>query len=656
MATSRSAPPLDVSLSARLASKNLPFQDANESAPSSTPTDADRSSSVSSKSGQCKPTVGKTTLVSFWHGVFKEYGTFLASQPWEVIIVSVVVLISILTYCQSQVKRETSLSEENSCPVNYMSSASGREDMGSLYQQSIALIVLGSIGMIHLMVNLKKISHLGTVVFYISNSYILMIFMLYSLLVWTVGGPDKQIMQDAWLFVPLLNDLPKVAQMAQMALASSHSRRINENIGHAMSLMGPIFTWNTLDKIMFFSFGFYWIPSVLNHYAWFAVVSAIANFAIFFTFYPAGLAILIDLWLLHDNRLKWNIHHMKSKFASEEKIVPAVKNFRILVTFSMFCAHILTVPSLLLEVSDPITVDGLSSFALYIKQNPDRIICLTGALALVVLHWSTNHDEPQFHQPMARKGQKNNLSNDFKGGQCKVATYPANVSLPDEGIASSSSLHPQIVTKCAASDDSSSEWSVDITVPALTNNSEGEMLPHLCMVDEETQTGETIAENESDNTPSSEPRSLDECRRILLNTLEDTASSLSDEEVAMLLESKDIKMHNLEKVLNDNLRAVKLRRKVIEQSQRCSLDGLPFSSYEYKNVMGACCESVIGYMTLPVGLAGPLVLDGQSFMVPMATTEGCLVASVNRGCRALNNGGVTSQVTGDGMTRSPILR
>lgn len=72
--------------------------------------------------------------------------------------------------------------------------------------------------------------------------------------------------------------------------------------------------------------------------------------------------------------------------------------------------------------------------------------------------------------------------------------------------------------------------------------------------------------------------------------------------------------------------------------------------------MGACCENVIGYMPVPVGYAGPLNLDGKEYFVPLATTEGCLVASTNRGCRALKDTGIKSAVVADGMTRGPVVR
>lgn len=64
---------------------------------------------------------------------------------------------------------------------------------------------------------------------------------------------------------------------------------------------------------------------------------------------------------------------------------------------------------------------------------------------------------------------------------------------------------------------------------------------------------------------------------------------------------------------------------------------------------------MIGFVGIPVGFAGPLIVNGMSYMVPMATTEGALVASTNRGAKALSVKGITSVVEDVGMTRAPVV-
>ncbi|KAK9506957.1 hypothetical protein O3M35_008798 [Rhynocoris fuscipes] len=106
-------------------------------------------------------------------------------------------------------------------------------------------------------------------------------------------------------------------------------------------------------------------------------------------------------------------------------------------------------------------------------------------------------------------------------------------------------------------------------------------------------------------------------------------------------------------------RGIGIRRTIISSDFTGLYDAmkeLPYENYDYSKVLGACCENVIGYVPVPVGMAGPLLLDGKLVYVPMATTEGCLVASTNRGCKALLENGVTTRVVADGMTRGPVVR
>ena len=71
-------------------------------------------------------------------------------------------------------------------------------------------------------------------------------------------------------------------------------------------------------------------------------------------------------------------------------------------------------------------------------------------------------------------------------------------------------------------------------------------------------------------------------------------------------------------------------------------------------------EHLIGVAQIPLGVAGPLIIDGEyakgEFLIPLATTEGTLVASYNRGIKLINlSGGVRTTVSGDAMQRAPVF-
>ncbi|KAL0244958.1 hypothetical protein GEMRC1_009038 [Eukaryota sp. GEM-RC1] len=84
---------------------------------------------------------------------------------------------------------------------------------------------------------------------------------------------------------------------------------------------------------------------------------------------------------------------------------------------------------------------------------------------------------------------------------------------------------------------------------------------------------------------------------------------------------------------------------------------IPHSDFDYSAIQGRCCENVVGYVPIPLGIAGPLVVNNFNSFVPLATTEGCLVASVQRGIKAISeSGGSSATVLDSGMTRAPLLK
>ena len=105
--------------------------------------------------------------------------------------------------------------------------------------------------------------------------------------------------------------------------------------------------------------------------------------------------------------------------------------------------------------------------------------------------------------------------------------------------------------------------------------------------------------------------------------------------------------------------AARMRARFVSEQTGASLDHVSHFSLDPETLPGNV-EHFVGVAQVPIGLAGPLLVDGEhaqgEFYVPLATTEGTLVASYNRGMKLLKEaGGVKTTITDDAMQRAPVF-
>lgn len=104
---------------------------------------------------------------------------------------------------------------------------------------------------------------------------------------------------------------------------------------------------------------------------------------------------------------------------------------------------------------------------------------------------------------------------------------------------------------------------------------------------------------------------------------------------------------------------VAARRAFVESFTGVDLHHVSQGSFDPAATRGNI-ENFTGVAQVPLGFAGPLRVNGEhakgEFLIPLATTEGTLVASYNRGMKVLNQcGGVTCTVQADQMQRAPVF-
>lgn len=137
---------------------------------------------------------------------------------------------------------------------------------------------------------------------------------------------------------------------------------------------------------------------------------------------------------------------------------------------------------------------------------------------------------------------------------------------------------------------------------------------------------------------------------------------MDENDILQKLKNRELHLHEVEKYTNNDINsATQIRRKFIEQHANIKLENIAQYSMNMDITAARNIENPIGCASLPLGIAGPIKVNGEEaqgeFFIPLATTEGALVASVSRGCAIISkSGGVSVRVLKNLMARAPAMK
>ena len=137
---------------------------------------------------------------------------------------------------------------------------------------------------------------------------------------------------------------------------------------------------------------------------------------------------------------------------------------------------------------------------------------------------------------------------------------------------------------------------------------------------------------------------------------------MDKKDIIQKLKNGEMKLYEVDKYSSSTEQAIDIRREFIEETTNTKLNTISNYTLDMESASKKNIENPIGTIQIPIGVAGPLRINGEytenkDFYVPLATSEGALVASVNRGCSTITEaGGVNARVIDDKMTRAPVIK
>lgn len=562
--------------------------------------------------------------------MFWAHGKFCASHPWEVIIGTLTVTLCLMSMTMYS-------SDDKICGWNYVC-----PNIDKLQSpDALGVTITRCVAVMYLYFQFRDLKKMGSrYLLAISGLFTMFSSFMFSLAVVNLFKNDYTGLNEALPFFLLLIDLSKASALARFALRSTSPDEVQYNIAQGMAILGPIITLDAIVETLVIGVGTLSGWKGLETISCFGCLSVLANYLAFMTFYPACLTLVLELCReVNHGRPVWQLHQLMHKEVEEgQKLNPVIQRVKVIMSAGLMFVYahswwlaknaktddskeevIIIDPTIAHKVKPEI---ALWQFYLSRMLNADHAITLLLAVLLGLKYIFFDVDIDTEFQKCQYASEES---------QTVIGDVEPNNSLDNNRNDPSSRVQFSL-------GDENLEQSVKM-VTAATQTPPGN-LPALVRLK-----SHQIA------------RSTEECLEIMKS--EDGAKMLTDEEILALLDQKLIPSYKLENILQDYERAVYIRRKMISQKldNIDVMEQLPYTSFDYSTTHRVCCENVLGYVPIPLGVAGPLLLNGKNYYVPMATTEGCLVASTHRGCRALSDsGGVQSYLLQDGMTRSPVVR
>uniref|UniRef100_A0A671PR82 3-hydroxy-3-methylglutaryl coenzyme A reductase n=1 Tax=Sinocyclocheilus anshuiensis TaxID=1608454 RepID=A0A671PR82_9TELE len=562
--------------------------------------------------------------------LFRLHGLFVASHPWEVILGTVAVTMCLMSM-NAFATNDQICGWNHQCPKVQEKILSG--DMN-------ILTITRCVAIIYIYFQFKNLRQLGSkYILGIAGLFTIFSSFVFGTVVVQFLGKELTGLNEALPFFLLLIDLSKACTLAKFALSSNSQEEVRENIAKGMAILGPTFTLDAVVECLVIGVGTMSGVRQLEIMCCFGCMSVLANYFAFMTFFPACVSLVLELSReSREGRPIWQLNHFARVLEEEEgnKPNPVTQKVKMIMSLGLALVHarsrlVTESPTHNMSSSDVVLpAPNMESDRTMSSVDLEQVITLSLALLLAAKYVFFEQAETESSLSIKSHVATPNcfLTNRRGGEECCQRD-----------------LAPPKADKTDQEPDGNSE------------------------------------EEKNDELQSHQSRPVDECLMILKDPkvicqssivnqtscdLHDLfvffqrgARCLTNAEVMALVECRGILGYRLEAVMESPERGVAIRREMLSAKlpEASALENLPYRHYDYSKVIGTNCENVIGYVPVPVGVAGPLLLDGKEFHVPMATTEGCLVASTNRGCRAVTlSGGVSSRVLADGMTRGPVVQ